>query len=154
MQKFWKIYKQMNKQRKDWKRSSKIKIILCYFNIWTKELKVINSKNKIRSDKTTRKKTNIINCTIRIRNKHFLKIFRTEKKLIFSAFLQIKIEHDFFKFYLHKLFVYESNQCNENCNEIQTFKHLLLNCRHFLNKQNEKKKYKSFYDNTQVLYYN
>ena len=52
----------------------------------------------------------------------------------------MKIEHDFFKFYLYRLFAYKSNQCNENCNEIQTFKHLLLKCHHFLNEQKEMKK--------------
>ena len=52
----------------------------------------------------------------------------------------MKIEHDFFKFYLVRLFAYESNRCNEDCNQIQTFEYLLLNCRHFLNEQKEMKK--------------
>ena len=71
----------------------------------------------------------------------FFKNFSNREKLIFLTFLQMKIEHDFFKSYLHRLFVYELNQCNKNCNEIQTFEHLLLNCRHFSNEQKEMKKY-------------
>ena len=39
----------------------------------------------------------------------FFKKFSNREKLIFSIFLQMKIEHDFFKFYLYKLFVYKSN---------------------------------------------
>ena len=70
----------------------------------------------------------------------FFKNFSNREKLIFSTFLQIKIEHDFFKFYFHRLLVYELNQCNENCNEIQTFEYLLLNCRHSLTERKEMKK--------------
>ena len=51
----------------------------------------------------------------------------------------MKTEHDYFKFYLCKLFEYESNRCNENCKKKQTFKHLLLHCRHYVKKQNELK---------------
>ena len=51
----------------------------------------------------------------------------------------MKTEHDYFKSYLCKLFAYESNRCNENCNEKQTFEHLLLYCRHYVNEQNELK---------------
>ena len=70
----------------------------------------------------------------------FFKKFSNREKLIFLTFRQIKSEHDFFKFYPCRLLVYESNQCNENCNEIQTFEHLLLNCCHFSNEQKEMKK--------------
>ena len=54
----------------------------------------------------------------------------------------MKIEHDFFKFYFFKLFTYKLNRYNDNCNEIQTFEHLLLNSCHFSNKQKEMKKTK------------
>ena len=70
----------------------------------------------------------------------FFKNFSNREKLIFSTFLQMKIGHGFFKSYLYRLPAYESNQCNGNCNEIQTPKHLLFNCRHFLNEQKEMKK--------------
>ena len=49
----------------------------------------------------------------------------------------MKIEHDYFKFYLYRLLAYESNQCNEKCNEIQTSEHLLLHCRHYVNERKE-----------------
>ena len=49
--------------------------------------------------------------------KFFLNFWNREN-LIFSTFLQIKIEHEFFKFYLCRLFVDKLNKCNENCNEI------------------------------------
>ena len=48
----------------------------------------------------------------------FFKNFSNKEKLIFSTFLQIKIEHDFFKFYLYRLLAYELNRYNENCNKI------------------------------------
>ena len=51
----------------------------------------------------------------------------------------MKTEHDYFKSYLCRLFAYESNRCNENCNEKQTFEHLLFYCRHYVNEQNELK---------------
>ena len=51
----------------------------------------------------------------------------------------MKIEHDYFKSYLYRLFAYESNQCNEECNEIQTSEHLLLHCRHYVNERKEMK---------------
>ena len=70
----------------------------------------------------------------------FFKNFSSNEKLTFSTFLQIKIRHDFFKFYLSRLFTYKSNRCNENCNKIQIFKHLLLNCYHYFNEQKQLEK--------------
>ena len=70
----------------------------------------------------------------------FFQNFSNNEKLIFSTFLQIKMRHDFFKFYLCKLLTYESNRYNENCNEIQTSKHLLLNCHHYFNEQKQLEK--------------
>ena len=46
------------------------------------------------------------------------KKFSNQEKSIFSTFLQMKIEYNFFKFYLYRLFAYKLNRCNENCNEI------------------------------------
>ena len=70
----------------------------------------------------------------------FFKKSSNREKLIFLTFLQIKIELDFFKFYLYRLSAYKSNQYNENCNEIQTFEYLHLNCHHFSNERKEMKK--------------
>ena len=52
----------------------------------------------------------------------------------------MKMRHDFFKFYLCRLFTYKLDRCNENCNEIQTFKYLLLKCHHYFNEQEQVKK--------------
>ncbi len=49
--------------------------------------------------------------------------------------MQLKFEHEYFKSYLVRLSNYETNKCNENCNSIQTSKHLLLHCRHFTNQR-------------------
>ena len=70
----------------------------------------------------------------------FFNSFSTSEKLIFSTFLQMKIKHDFFKFYLYRLFTYKSNRCNENCNEFQTSENLLLKCYHYSNEQKQIKK--------------
>ena len=51
----------------------------------------------------------------------------------------MKTEHDYFKSYLCKLLEYESNRCNESCNEKQTSEHLLLYCRYYVNEQNKLK---------------
>ena len=69
----------------------------------------------------------------------FFKNFSNHEKLYFSTFLQMKIEHGYFKSYLYRLPAYESNQCNEECNEIQTPEHLLLHCCHYVNEQKEMK---------------
>ena len=52
----------------------------------------------------------------------------------------MKTEHDYFKFYLCRLFEYELNRCKKSCNEKQIFKHSLLYCRYYVN---EKNKFKS-----------
>ncbi len=56
------------------------------------------------------------------------------KHVIFTI-MQLKFEHEYFRSYLVKLSNYETNKCNENCNSIQTSKHLLLHCRHFTNQR-------------------
>ncbi len=52
-------------------------------------------------------------------------------KLTFSIFIQLKMKHEYFKSYLHRLSENNSNKCYEICNARQTLKHLLLNCRHY-----------------------
>ena len=69
----------------------------------------------------------------------FFKQFSNSEKLLLSIFLQMKIEHDYFKSYLCRLLAYESNRCNEECNETQTSEHLLLYCRHYKKERNEMK---------------
>ncbi len=60
-----------------------------------------------------------------------LKELRKIDRLTFSIFIQLKIKHDYFKSYLHRLSENNSNKCYEICNARQTSKHLLLNCRHY-----------------------
>ena len=60
-----------------------------------------------------------------------LKELRKIDKLTFSIFIQLKMRHDYFKSYLHRLSENNSNKCYEICNARQTSKHLLLNCRHY-----------------------
>ena len=51
--------------------------------------------------------------------------------------MQMKFGHGFFKSYLIRLPKYDSKNCNGDCNEIQTSKHLLINCRHFRDVQSQ-----------------
>ena len=60
-----------------------------------------------------------------------LKELRKIDRLTFSIFIQLKMRHDYFKSYLHRLSENNSNKCYEICNARQTLKHLLLNCRHY-----------------------
>jgi len=60
-----------------------------------------------------------------------LKEMRKIDRLTFLIFIQLKMKHDYFKSYLHRLSENNSNKCYEICNARQTLKHLLLNCRHY-----------------------
>jgi ribonuclease HI len=85
----------------------------------------INSKKKKHYEKFD---TILENSKIQLLSKKFT-------KHVISTILQLKFEHEYFKSYLVKLSKYETNKCNENCNFIQTSKHLLLHCRHFINQR-------------------
>jgi len=69
-----------------------------------------------------------------------LKEMRKIDRLTFSIFIQLKMKHDYFKSYLHRLSENNSNKCYEICNARQTSKHLLLNCKHYRAKQIKLKK--------------
>ena len=60
-----------------------------------------------------------------------LKKFQKINRLTFSTFIQLKMKHDYFKNYLHRLSKNNSNKCYEICKARQTLKHLLLNCKHY-----------------------
>ncbi len=60
-----------------------------------------------------------------------LKKLRKINRLTFSTFIQLKMRHDYFKSYLHRLSENNSNKCYEICKARQTLKHLLLNCKHY-----------------------
>ncbi len=78
------------------------------------------------------------------------KELRKIDKLTFSIFIQLKMKHDYFKSYLHRLSENNSNKCYEICNARQTLKHLLLNCRHYRAKQ-RKFKEKAQLKNTDII---
>ncbi len=69
-----------------------------------------------------------------------LKELKKIDRLTFSIFIQLKMKHDYFKSYLHRLSENNSNKCYEICNARQTSKHLLLNCRHYRAEQIKLKK--------------
>ncbi len=79
-----------------------------------------------------------------------LKELRKIDKLTFSIFIQLKMKHDYFKSYLHRLSENNSNKCYEICNARQTSKHLLLNCRHYRAEQ-RKLKEKAQLKNTDII---
>ncbi len=64
-------------------------------------------------------------------NYRSLKKFQKINKLTFSTFIQLKMKHDYFKSYLHRLSENNLNKCYEICKTRQTLKHLLLNCKHY-----------------------
>ena len=67
--------------------------------------------------------------------------------------MQMKFEHEFFKSYLIRLLKYDFKNDNDDCNEIQTSKHLLIDCRHFRDVQSQLiKKMKSQATTLQTLF--
>jgi len=79
-----------------------------------------------------------------------LKELRKINKLTFSIFIQLKMKHDYFKSYLHRLSENNSNKYYEICNASQTSKHLLLNCKHYKSEQIKLKK-KTQLKNTNII---
>jgi len=47
----------------------------------------------------------------------------------------MKLDHDYFKFYLNRLSDYDSDKCHWLCCQRQTSEHLLTTCHHFKNEQ-------------------
>ena len=79
-----------------------------------------------------------------------LKELRKIDRLTFSTFIQLKMGHDYFKSYLHRLSENNSNKCYEICNASQTSEHLLLNCKHYRSEQIKLKK-KAQLKNTDII---
>ena len=67
------------------------------------------------------------------------KELKQAKRLIFSIFTQIQLEHEYFKFYLKRLSAYDSNLYNM-CKIKQTPEHILLSCRIYKAEQKALKK--------------
>ena len=51
----------------------------------------------------------------------------------------MKIDHGYFKAYLHRLSDYDSKKCHGTCNKDQTPEHLLTACQYFKKDQSELK---------------
>ena len=66
-------------------------------------------------------------------NQH--KNLKNINRLQFFTFTQMKLGHDYFKFYLHRLPDYDSDKCHWSCHQRQTSEHLLTTCHHFRHKQ-------------------
>ncbi len=97
-----------------------------WLKIWKSSIKKKNQYQK-----------NILNVNLSHKS---LKELRKIDRLMFSIFIQLKMKHDYFKSYLHRLSENNSNKCYEICNARQTLKHLLLNCRHYKAEQRKLKR--------------
>src|SRR5438045_4837825 len=53
-----------------------------------------------------------------------------KKKQIWSTYIQLKLDHGYFKSYLNRLSNYDSNIC-QFCNTKENPEHLLLHCRKY-----------------------
>ncbi len=127
----------------------------------TKAIIIIFVKNQI--DKETKLQwLNVWKSSIKKENqywKHILKVNLSQKslkklrkidRLTFSIFIQLKMRHDYFKSYLHRLSENKSNKCYKICNASQTSEHLLLNCKHYRSEQIKLKK-KTQLKNTDII---
>ncbi len=56
-------------------------------------------------------------------------------RLQFFTFIQIKLDHNYFKFYLNRISDYDSDKCHLSCHQRQTSEHLLTTYHHFKNEQ-------------------
>ncbi len=99
---------------------------LQWLNVWKSSIKKKNQYQK-----------HILNVNL---SHKLLKKMRKIDRLTFSIFIQLKMKHDYFKSYLHRLSENNLNKCYEICNARQTSKHLLLNCKHYRAKQIKLKK--------------
>ncbi len=91
-----------------------------------KEQWLMTWNDNIKKENQYQKHTTRVNLNYRS-----LKKFQKINKLTFSTFIQLKMKHDYFKSYLHRLSENNLNKCYEICKTRQTLKHLLLNCKHY-----------------------
>ncbi len=109
---------------------------LQWLNIW---------KSSIKKENQYQKHISNVNLSHKL-----LKELRKIDRLTFSIFIQLKMRHDYFKSYLHRLSENNSNKCYEICNASQTLEHLLLNCKHYRSEQIKLKK-KTQLKNTDII---
>jgi len=109
---------------------------LQWLNVWKSSIKKGNQYQKHISNVNLSQKS--------------LKELRKIDRLTFSIFIQLKMRHDYFKNYLHRVSENNSNKCYEICNASQTSEHLLLNCKHYRSEQ-IKLKEKAQLKNTDII---
>ncbi len=109
---------------------------LQWLNIW---------KSSIKKENQYQKHISNVNLSHKL-----LKELRKIDRLTFSIFIQLKMRHDYFKSYLHRLSENNLNKCYETCNASQTSEHLLLNCKHYRSEQIKLKK-KTQLKNTDII---
>ncbi len=116
-----------------WKRSTidiRKRIIMSFIKKQidkeTKEQWLMTWNDSIKKENQYQKHTARMNLSYRS-----LKKLRKIDRLTFSTFIQLKMRHDYFKSYLHRLSKNNLNKCYEICKMRQTSKHLLLNCKHY-----------------------
>ncbi len=109
---------------------------LQWLNVWKSSIKKRNQYRKHISNVNLSQKS--------------IKELRKIDRLTFSIFIQLKMRHDYFKSYLHRVSENNSNKCYEICNASQTSEHLLLNCKHYRSEQ-IKLKEKTQLKNTDII---
>jgi hypothetical protein len=57
-----------------------------------------------------------------------------------TAYIQLKLGHGYFRSYLSRLPQYETNKCIRSCIGIQSLSHLFFSCYHYREEQKELKK--------------
>ncbi len=70
---------------------------------------------------------------------HIKEDLKLVNRLLFTTFIQMKLGHGYFKFYLQRLSDYNTKKCHRNCNKDQTSEHLLTVCQYFKKEQSELK---------------
>ncbi len=111
----------------------------------TKEQWLIAWNDSIKKENQYQKHTARVNLSYRS-----LKKLWKINRLTFSTFIQLKMKHDYFKSYLHRLSENNSNKCYEICKAKQISKHLLLNCKHYKAEQSQLK-VKAQFKNTNTI---
>ncbi len=112
-----------------WKRTI-MSFIKQQINKEIKEQWLIAWNNSIKKENQYQKHTARVNLSYRS-----LKKLQKINRLTFSTFIQLKMRHNYFKSYLHRLSENNSNKCYEICKARQTSKYLLLNCKHYRTEQ-------------------
>ncbi len=109
---------------------------LQWLNVWKSSIKKENQYQK-----------HILNVNL---SQKSLKELRKIDRLTFSIFIQLKMRHEYFKSYLHRVSENNSNKCYKICNASQTSEPLLLNCKHYRSEQIKLKK-KTQLKNTDII---